>query len=292
MEKILFIINPVAGKKNTKELIPLIETTMKENKIPYEILLTKKPKDATKLAQETQCKIVVAVGGDGTINEVAKGLIRRKFGMLGIIPAGTGNDLSKSLDLPRDPGEALDIIVKGKTTKVDTGIANNQEFLNIASVGFDAEVVNIANKVKKKVKIKGKFAYVIGVLYTALSFKRRNVIIDIDGEKYKRSVILVALGNGNYYGGGMKILPFASLYDGDLHICIVKDISNLKLLFLFPSIFKGNHLKYIKYVETFKGKSVNIELEKKISFNVDGDIFKSDKNFHVSISDYKLEVFK
>lgn len=292
MEKILFIINPIAGGKTTRELIPLIERTMKDNKIEYEILLTKKPKEATELALETEYNLVVAVGGDGTINEVAKGLIRRRSGILGIIPAGTGNDYSKSLDISRDPKEALDIIIKGRTIKVDTAIANNQEFLNIASVGFDAEVVNIANKIKGKNKIQGKFAYVIGVIYTVFSFKKRNAIIDIDGEKYKRRIILIALGKGNYYGGGMMILPDANLYDGNLHICIVKDISNLKLLFLFPSIFKGNHLKHMKYVETFKGKNINIELERDISLNVDGDLFKADKNIQVRISDFKLDVLK
>lgn len=292
MEKMLFIINPVAGGKKTKDLIPLIEAKMKENKIDYEILITKKPKDATKLAYDTECKIVVAVGGDGTINEVAKGLIRKKSGILGIIPAGTGNDFSKTLDISQNPIEALDIIIKGKTIKVDTGIANNQEFLNIASVGFDAEVVDIANRLKRKSKINGKFAYVFGVIYTVFTFRKRDAIIHINGEKYKRSMMLIAMGNGNYYGGGMKILPYAKVDDGNLHICIVKDISNLKLLFLFPSIFKGNHLKYIKYIETFKGKIVDIKLERQTSFNVDGDLFKGDMNFQVSISDYKLEVLK
>lgn len=292
MEKLLFIINPVAGGNRAKELIPLIEETMKKNNLEYKLVQTTKPEEATEFAEDLEYKNVIAVGGDGTINEVAKGLIRRRSGRLGIIPSGTGNDLSKSLNLPKDSKEALDIIVRGETIEIDTGIANDHEFLNIASIGFDAQVVEIANKIKKKIKIKGKFAYILGVLHTLLSYKRKDLIIDIDGTTYKRSIVLMALGNGNYYGGGMKVLPYASLNDGDLHICMIKDMSNFKILFLFPTIFRGKHLKFRKYVETLKGKSIKINFQEDTCFNLDGDIFCGNKNLQLNISNYKLEVFK
>lgn len=292
MEKLLFIINPIAGGDRAKKLIPLIEEVLKKTNTEYEIIETTEPEEAIQIAEKSSHHNIVAVGGDGTINEVAKGLIRRGFGTLGIITGGTGNDLSKSLNLPKDPKALIDCILKGNTIKIDTGIANNQEFLNIASVGFDAEVVSAANKIKKRIKLKGKFAYVLGVLYTLFFYKKKKVTIDIDGKTYERNIILMAVGNGSYYGGGMKIIPHASLIDGNLHICIVKDISNLKILFLFPSIFKGNHLRYKKYVETFKGKNINIKLSENTSFNLDGDIFKGDNNIQLKLSEYKLQVFK
>lgn len=292
MEKILFIINPIAGGDIAKGLIPIIQETMKRENIKYKIVETTRPKEATEIAENSKSEIVIAVGGDGTVNEVAKGLIRRKFGVLGIIPGGTGNDMSRSLELPEDPKEALDIIIKGNRVKIDTGIAKGEEFLNIASIGFDAQVVDIANKIKRKINIKGKFAYVLGVLGTLFSFKRKKAIIDIDGVIYNRNIVLMAVGNGKYYGGGMKVMPHASLYDGNLHICIVKDMSNFKILLLFPTIFKGNHLKFTQYVETFKGKKVNIKLLEDSPLNLDGDIFNGHKNIQIAISDYKLEVLK
>lgn len=292
MEKILFIVNPIAGDNRANNPIPLIEETMIRENINYEIVQTTRPKEATEITENSPCTKVVAVGGDGTVNEVAKGLIRRKFGILGIIPGGTGNDLSRSLEIPSDLKEALDIIIKGDTVKIDTGLAEGKEFVNIASVGFDADVVYTANKIKDRIKLKGKLAYILGVLSTLLSYKKKQAIIDIDGVIYNRNVLLLAIGNGKYYGGGMKIIPDASLYDGDLHICLVKDISNFKLLFLFPTIFTGEHIKLIKYVEILKGKQVKIDLLEGGYLNLDGDLFKCNKKLKVEISKDKLEVFK
>ncbi len=288
MEKVLFIINPVAGGGRAKNLTSLIAEKMLANSIEFEIIETTKPKEATKIVEAATNNIVIAVGGDGTVNEVAKGLINRGSGILGIIPGGTGNDMCKSLGLSMDPNRAIETVINRKTKEMDIGLANGQCFLNIASVGFDAEVVKNTEKIK--MKIKGKVAYILGVLVTLFNYKMKQTTIEIDNELFNKRMLLMAVGNGQYYGGGMKILPHAKIDDGYLDLCLVKDISNIKLLFLFPSIFKGNHLKHTKYVEIYKAKNIRIKTLGDVYLNLDGDLIHSEKEVHFQLSEKKLKI--
>lgn len=290
MDQLLFIINPIAGAGRAKNMIPIIEKKMNENNISYKIVLTTRPKDAIKIAEENvgEFSTIVAVGGDGTVNEVAKGLINKRLGSLAIIPCGTGNDFSRSIGLPMDPIKSLDIIIKGKHRIVDIGKINGNNFLNIASVGFDTEVVINTNIIKKKVK--SKTAYILGVLATLFGYKKSEISLIVDGITYNRNLVLLAVGNGVFYGGGLPILPMAEIDDGYFNICLVRDISNFKLLFLFPSIFKGKHLKYKRYVEIFKAKEVIVKNSKEINVNIDGEILSISKDVHFEFDDYKLTV--
>ncbi len=290
MDKFLFIVNPVAGGGKSNTLIPLIYEIMDKHKKSYDIKFTSKPKDAIYITEENvdDYDIIVAVGGDGTVNEVARGLINKGKGTLGIIPGGTGNDLAKSLNIDLNPEESLEILCKGVKRDIDIGRINNYKFLNIASVGFDAEVV--VNNVSIKKKIKSGISYAISVFYTLLSFKKKRVQIDVDGNIIKDEIILLAVGNGRYYGGGMKVLPMAKVDDGYFHICIISGVSKGKLLFLFPTIFKGNHIKYEKYVKIYKGKTVKLETDDKIYLNIDGEIVPDINEIVFSIEDKKLNV--
>ena len=288
MDKLLFIINPIAGGGRAKKLTSLIEEKMNENNIGFSIVQTTKPKDAILIVEQSSNHTIIAVGGDGTVNEVTKGIIKRGYGNLGIIPGGTGNDMCKSLGLSMDPIEAIETVIKGKTKKMDIGMANGKCFLNVASVGFDAEVVRNTDKLKSKVK--GKVAYILGVLITLFKYRMQETELEIDNVSYKRNMLLLAVGNGQYYGGGMKILPDAKIDDGYLHLCLVKDINNFKLLFLFPSIFKGKHIYLTKYVEIFKAKKVWIKSKGDFYLNVDGDLVHTDNEAHFEISNKKLDI--
>lgn len=289
MDNILFIINPIAGGGKAKTLIPLIEDKMNKNKKKFHMITSKKPKEAITIAEENVDKydVLVAVGGDGTVNEVAKGIINRGRGVLGIIPGGTGNDMARSLNIPMDQEEAIDTILKGNKKIVDIGKANSYSFLNIASIGFDAEVVINNERIKKK--IKSHISYIISVVYTLLNYKSKKTKIEIDGEVFEENILLMAVGNGKYYGGGMKILPMAKLDDGYLHICLISDIGRLKLLYLFPTIFKGNHINHTKYVRTYTGKKVKIRGEKELPLNIDGDVITA-RQVEFSLEDKKLTV--
>lgn len=289
--KILFIINPVAGRNKSEDITFLIRKKMKKANIEFDIVRTSEPGEAIKLSREGLAAgfdTVVAVGGDGTVNEVAMGLILNGQGKLGIIPMGTGNDLVKSLDISLEPKEAIDVIVKGHFKSIDMGIANNKTFLNVASIGLDAEVVKNTEMVKNFAR--GKFAYVIGLLITLIRYKHKKLLIQLDDLRLEKKTLLVAVGNGKYYGGGMKICPTANIEDDYFHICLISKISKLKLLFIFPSIFKGNHLKYDKYVTMYKAKNIVIQSQDEMYLNIDGEVTNVKDEVQFRISDKKMNV--
>lgn len=288
--ELLFIINPTAGGGRSKGIIPIIEREMNRRNIDYKIIITQEPREATKIAEDNAEKfsVIVAVGGDGTVNEVAKGLISKRKGILGVIPCGTGNDLAKGIDIPLNIEEALEILIRRNTKKIDLGKINGYSFLNIASIGFDAEVVISTNKIKTK--IKNSISYILGILVTLLRFKSKEASLIIDGQDYKRKLVLLAVGNGPCYGGGLEILPMAIMDDGYFHVCIVRDISNLKLLMLFPSIFKGKHISYNRYVEIYKAKEIILKNNQSLNLNIDGEIMPIDKDIVFELDDYKLEI--
>ena len=289
MENILFIVNPIAGGGKAKALISLIEEKMKGSSRNFQIIVTKRAKEATEIAEAKlkDYNLLVAVGGDGTVNEVAKGMINKGRGTLGIIPGGTGNDMARGLGIPMTAEQAIDVILKGNIKEIDIGKVNSYNFLNISSVGFDAEVVVNNEKIKKRVK--SHISYAISVVYTLFTFKDQRVKLEIDGKSLDENILLLAVGNGKYYGGGMKILPAAIIDDGYLDVCVISNISKVLLLYLFPTIFKGNHIRYKKYVKIYKAKTVNIIAEKEFLLNIDGEVTNV-KHANFSIGDKKLKV--
>lgn len=288
MNTYLFIINPIAGGGIATELKDIIEEVMSKGNHDFEIVMTVKPKEATAIAADNDHDVVVAVGGDGTINEVTSGLIKRGKGVLGIIPAGTGNDFSRSLGIPLNTRQALDLILEGSTKEITVGESNGHHFLNISSAGFDVEVLTNMDMIKRKVK--GKFSYVLAVIYTLMKFKKKSVVLNIDGNIYHKNLLLLAVGNGKYYGGGMMVLPNADLFDDYLHICLVKDISNLRALSLFPVLFKGKHLKFTKYVETYKAKNIKITNDSPLLLNIDGEVLSEGSEINFKLSNKKVLV--
>lgn len=290
MDKILFVVNPIAGGGKAKNLIPLIKEEMDKHKKTYDIVVTKERREAIEIVknQSKNYEVVVAVGGDGTVNEVAIGLIQGECSVLGIIPGGTGNDMARSLNIPMEPTEAIETLCKGYKKYMDIGLANKFNFLNIASVGFDAEVVR--NNIKIKKKIKSGFSYAISVVYTLISFKKKKAEIEIDGKTINEDIYLLAVGNGKYYGGGLKIMPEAVVDDGYLHVCIISNISKAKILFLLPTLFKGTHIKHKKHVKTYKAKEIKLKSEEPLVFNVDGEILPNVKEIEFGLEDKKIKV--
>ena len=205
MDKIVFIVNPVAGGGRTKKLIPMIDKKMNEKKMDYRIILTNGPKEATTIAekclQEGYNKIV-AVGGDGTVNEVALGVLNHGEGILGIVPSGTGNDLARTLNIPQEPEKAVDFLLSGKDKDIDIGIVNDQFFLNIASIGFDSEVAKTNERIK--MKFKSGLSYIVSLFITLFKYDFIEAELEIDNFKTTCEILLIAVGNGKYYSGGVK----------------------------------------------------------------------------------------
>lgn len=291
MGKIVFIVNPTAGGGKALKLISTIEEIMDRTDIENQIVLTKGPNDAVDLTKQKiqeGYETIVAVGGDGTINEIARAILECGKGKLGILPSGTGNDMARSLGIDFNPAKAIDTIIKGQEKDVDVGFVNDRLFVNIASVGFDAETVMNTENVKKKIRF--KIAYIIGVLITLIRFKYKKVELEIDDIGMEKDITLIAVGNGRYYGGGLEILPMAVLDDGYFYICMVNKISSIKLLFLFPTILMGKHINIKKYVEVYKAKKVKIRIKNKAYLNVDGEIYDMKKETLFQMDNRRLPI--
>jgi len=268
---LLFIVNPVAGKGSTLKVIPKIERYCKQRNIEYKIEKTRYAGHATKLARDATISgfnVVVAVGGDGTVLEVANGLLGSHI-PLAVLPAGTGNDFARSIGVPPTIEEALNFIIRNQGKPIDVGKIGNICFLNVASVGFDAEIARDVVKLRKYVP--GKISYYLSVLLKFFSYKFKNVEVEIDGKKMNLKILLLAVANGCYYGGGMNVNPNGILEDGYLDVIIISSLPRYKIPLLLSKFAKGTY-QNLPYIKTFKAQNIKIYNNEKLPVNTDGDI--------------------
>ncbi len=276
--KHFFIVNPVAGKGKAMKLVPDIIEQCKARNYNYNIVDTGYPGHATEIAKQasdTKACRIYSVGGDGTLNEVLNG-IAGSSSVLGVIPCGSGNDFIKSIIGSAIPDNILTATIEGKEKLIDYASVNNKYFVNISSVGFDAEVAYQTGHFKKLPLISGKMAYILGILTTILICKNHHMELKLDNETISGKSLLIAAGIGKYYGGGIFALPDAEIDDGLFDICHVDAMSRFKILRLFPQYMKGLHGN-IKGVHLFKSKRVEIRSENPIPLNRDGEIILTDK---------------
>lgn len=218
---------------------------------------------------------VIAVGGDGTVQEVINGLLAGSRGELGIVPLGTGNDLARSLGLPAEPASAWKVAMGRHAREVDAARARNgagQErwFASAGGIGFDAQVA--AAMVRRRGWQAGKTGYVLTTLAELRRFDNRRVAITLDGETFCRSVLFVAIANGAYYGGGMKIALKAEPDDARLDICVVGDISRLTALREMPNLYRGTHVRN-PAVSMHTAQTIRIEGDRSTLIHLDGEPF-------------------
>jgi diacylglycerol kinase (ATP) len=274
----IFIINPEAGKGRTLACMPEIQRLFAQSGEEYMIEITKGPGHATELARkysaEGECRIY-SIGGDGTLNEVLNGMVGSDCS-LGIIPGGSGNDFIRSIYDYQKVENIIERTLQGTDRYVDLGKVNGRYFINIASVGIDAEVVYNAREIKKTPFISGHMAYILGIFTTVFKYKSRNMQIQVDDKLMNKSTLLIAVANGIYYGGGMMVAPEAQLEDGFFDICHISEVSRAKILRLFPTLTRGEHGE-IEQVSFLRGKKVALNCEWEFSLNIDGEILRTKK---------------
>lgn len=274
--KYVFIINPASGKTDYDKIKQNIMKTLENEN--YEIYETKAPKEATEIAsrfKNEENTIVYSVGGDGTLNEVVNGIAKGKC-KLGIIPTGSGNDFYRSLK------EA-----QTENVRLDLGKVNGRYFINIASVGMDAETCNNANKIKSKIKLHS--SYYLALIHTFLTFKSKSLKLKIDKNVYAGDYIIAAICNGKYYGGGFKIAPVASFDDNQFDIYLVSKASKFKLIKILLALLKSEHEKYNE-VRKYTGKNITITSENNLIVNIDGEITIS-KNIEIEMIEDALIIY-
>lgn len=275
--KHVFIVNPSSGKGYAKKLIPVISKICIQENINYIIELTEYPGHATEIAKKHCLEEGVrlyAVGGDGTLNEVLNGMIYSSCS-LAVIPAGSGNDFIKTVYNPLNIDKLIVGLINGITKLISIGKVNNKYFINISSVGIDAEIAYNAKIFKRNPLIPSRLSYFLSIFTTLIKYSSYNIEIHIDGTCINDKVLLVAIGNGKYYGGGMKVLPYANPFNNNFDICIVKNMSKLNILRLFPVLIKGNHETLKDYVTFYKGSNIQINSNEVMKVNIDGEIFEN-----------------
>lgn len=271
--KHVFIINPHSGIGKYEEVITWVKNYFKNNAEDYEIRLTQTVRHATEIAREYTEGILYAVGGDGTAHEVLNGL---NHGVqLAVIPVGTGNDFSRMFGFKGKLDEFLEAVVNGSVTTVDVGQVNGELFLNCANFGLDADINARANEVRNS-WIPRKMIYIC--IAIAKLFKKRPIsyTMSIDGQTDRYLSLMGAIMNGRWYGSGFLSAPLSDFDDGVFDVCVVRQTSTLRALYLLPFYFMGKHInkKEITYI---KAKNIEIKSDTVINVGCDGEVFQTDQ---------------
>jgi len=267
----IFIVNPVSGNGSSLKAIKAIEECCKMMSVNYQIIYTCKKDDAKVIAKFYKDKncTVFSVGGDGTLNEVVNGLANSKA-KLGIIPSGTGNDFYRTIkDFEGD--------------RIDLGKVNDKYFINVASLGLDAEIANYANTLKNS-KLSSKAVYILGILHEYFLYKPIDIKID---DETKSSTILTVC-NAKYYGNGFKIAPKAKLNDGLFDVIDVKSLNRLEIINIIIMLAKAKHLESDK-VNFYRADSLKISSSVPLNCNLDGEIIR-DTRFDFSLEQGALNI--
>lgn len=284
---ILFIINPISGGKKKFKLPEFIKEHLDQTKFNPSFSFTSYVGHAAKIAEAAVKKdisIIVAVGGDGTINEIAAKLINQNT-VLGIIPFGSGNGLARSLNIPINIKKAIRLINQQQVSLIDTAKLNRGYFFNMAGMGFDAHISSVfANH-----KSRGLKGYVQTGLKEIISYQPQNYQIEIDGTIITRSAFMISIANSSQYGNNVHISPKSSLTDGLLDVCIVKPFPLYKLPILaYQMIRATTHLSNM--VEIIRGKRIKISREAPGPIHLDGEPFVIDQIIDIEVLPLSLKV--
>jgi YegS/Rv2252/BmrU family lipid kinase len=288
MKQIYFIINPKAGNGHCLKIWERVEQQLKVEQVSYLAFFTEYPGHANIIASQIalknpEPKMIIAVGGDGTMHEVVNGAVKDNNNALGFIPGGSGNDFSRGFQIPVDPVEALAVILRlanHKGLPIDIGEitmddSNQHYFINNMGAGFDAIISYEVNQSRMKALLNklslGRLVYVYFLLKKLFTYKTTTIDLSIDGEKHIfEQTWFVTVSNQPYYGGGMKIAPVAEPDDGLFDITVVQRLSRWKLLLVFISVFWGKHIHF-KEVKTYTGKDVSIQSPSALFVHADGE---------------------
>ncbi|BAU56206.1 diacylglycerol/lipid kinase family protein [Mucilaginibacter gotjawali] len=252
--KALFIINPISGGKKKEGVPELIEKHLDANALTPVILFSDSVSHAREIARDAVNKfeMVVAVGGDGTVNEVASAIVGTDM-KLGIVPFGSGNGLSRFLQIPMDPVKAIQTLNAGHVEVIDSATLNGKPFFNMAGMGFDAHIAEVFSHNKKR----GFITYIKSSFEEFNKYKPELYKINIDGKTYDRKSFMLSFANSSQYGNDAHISPCASVQDGLLDICMIDQFSIWRLPEMGLRMMNKTADK-TKFVEIIRGKRIHI----------------------------------
>lgn len=275
-EKWAFIVNPVAGNGSGEKILPVLEQKIGQFGVDATIRMTERPGHATELSQsflDQGFRYIIAVGGDGTMNEVGRILIGKKEVITGLVPAGTGNDFIQILGFPDRFEEAhWEIFFSKPVVKMDTGSCNGKAFLNGLGLGFDGVVAAKNYDQNGEVKRGSKVKYVWMILDTLLFFREKQARISANGETQLASCFMSTLGIGRRFAGSFYLTPEAIANDGLLDVCLIRRLSLFQRLRILTMVPKGTHI-HDKRVQTFQTTELELEFPEEVPFHVDGEVY-------------------
>ncbi|MBQ5539317.1 MAG: YegS/Rv2252/BmrU family lipid kinase [Bacteroidales bacterium] len=285
--KILFIVNPISGIGRQKKIEQLIEKNLDTQKFDYQISYTQYAGHATKIAEESvnNFDVITAVGGDGSINEIAKTLAGTETA-LAIIPCGSGNGLARALGIPVLPNLAIKYLNKAEFKMIDTCEVNKQFFLSLAGAGYDSEVARRYQFLEGR-GFKTYFKAIVGSFF---NYNPLEYTLNIDGKEIKRTALLITVCNSSQYGYGFKISPEAELDDGLLDVVIVKKPQLWRVPFVMINIALGQAHKS-KCFEIIRCRKVELLGNKKGWINLDGEALRLDKSLDFVVKEHNIVLF-
>ncbi len=264
------ILNPIAGNGKAQKLFDAIEPYLPKDTV--EVMRTERPGHATELAREVADRedmTVVSLGGDGTHHEVINGLMPAGKAIFAVLPAGTGNDFVRMLNYPKAPQDMLHVALFGAERPIDIGKVNDEYFLTVSGVGFDAEVAGWVNQHDKSGN--GTWIFIKGVLRHMIRYNAETMTVKVDGAFRSERTFMLAAGNSAYYAGGMKICPDAVADDGLFHVVWVQDLPRMNILPLLARVFRGTHVQH-PAVRSFQAEQLTVEGPSNLLVHADGEI--------------------
>lgn len=267
--KIFLIVNKFAGhRKKHSTAVYRVVSVLQENGCEVEYSYTNHPGHATELASEAESKgfdLVVAVGGDGTMNEVALGLIGTSTPM-GIIPIGSGNGLARDLGIPMDIMKSARLLVEGKIQQIDVCRVSKQRFLCTSGIGFDAQVADKMGKSSKR----GFLKYIQLTIQESIAFKPFKIKMKVNDILIEKPVFLVTFANARQFGNNAYIAPFASISDELIDVIVVNPFNKIWLPVFGIGLFLGIIPK-LPFVDSYKAKQIELEFADTPFFHFDGE---------------------
>ena len=280
---VVFVVNPASANGSTGRRLPEIARSAASAGLEGKTLVSERPGHVVELVEQAArsgARLVVAVGGDGTVNEAVNGLARAGLegaSELALIPRGTGRDFARALGIPRDVGAAAAIARDGATRLVDVGRARYRSwdgspaeayFANFGGAGISGAIALRANSSSKA--LGGKMSFFWATVAVFARWKSADVAVVVDGERREGRMYEVLATNGEFAAGGMWVTPGAALDDGLLDVLLIGDVTKADFVRTFPKIYRGTHLAHPK-VDLLRGREVSVDAASPLPVALDGE---------------------